>query len=204
VCISRTRGAGGELVGRLVAARLGFRFFDEEIVAMAAEREGLDAADVADAEQRKGWLTRFFEQLGETGAPEAYAYGGFVPSGEGGLGGSDAYRELIKEAIRTTAERGDAVITAHAASYALSGRDDVLRVLVTASPETRARRLAEEGQLGEKEAEKVVKESDAARANYLTRFYEIEDELSTHYDLVVCTDVLSFEAAADIVVGAAG
>jgi Cytidylate kinase-like family len=203
VCISRARGAGGELVGRLVAARLGFRFLDEEIVAQAAQREGLDAADVADAEQRKGWLARFFEQLGESGAPEAYAYGGFVPSGEGGLGGSDAYRELIKEAIRATAEQGDAVIVAHAASYALAGRDDVLRVLVTASAETRARRLAEEGELDEKEAQRTVKESDSARADYLARFYDVDHELPTHYDLVVSTDVLSIEAAADIIVGAA-
>jgi len=49
VCISRSLGAGGEQIGQLVAERLGFRYVDEEIVARAAESEGLDAKDVASA-----------------------------------------------------------------------------------------------------------------------------------------------------------
>ena len=38
--------------------------------------------------------------------------------------------------------------------------------------------------------------SDAARADYLERFYGVEPELPTHYDLVVNTDVLTVEQAA--------
>ena len=38
VCISRAAGAGGEQVGRLVAERLGFRYFDDEVIALASER----------------------------------------------------------------------------------------------------------------------------------------------------------------------
>jgi dephospho-CoA kinase len=44
------------------------------------------------------------------------------------------------------------VIVSHAASYALADRDNVLRVLVTASPEARRRRLAETNSLDEKQA----------------------------------------------------
>jgi len=38
VCISRAAGAGGEQVGRLVAERLGFRYFDDEVIALASRR----------------------------------------------------------------------------------------------------------------------------------------------------------------------
>ena len=48
VCISHAAGAGGEEVGRLVAERLGFLYVNEEIVARAAAKGGVDAADVAD------------------------------------------------------------------------------------------------------------------------------------------------------------
>ena len=51
---------------------------------------------------------------------------------------SDELRNLIRMAIEETAERGNVVIVAHAASHALAGRYDVLRVLVTASAETDA------------------------------------------------------------------
>jgi cytidylate kinase len=44
-----------------------------------------------------------------------------------------------------------------------------------------------------------VKDSDAGRRDYLRRFYGIDEELPTHYDLVVNTDVLTVEQAADLV-----
>jgi cytidylate kinase len=204
VCISRSAAAGGEEIGRLVAERLGFRFVDEEIVARAAEREGLDVKDVASAEQRKGWLARFFEGGGGGRSPEMAGFGIFGTLGPGHLGSSEAYRELIKDAILQTAEQGSVVIVAHAASYALAGREDVLRVFVTASPAVRSRRLAEALGVDEEAAIKKVKESDAARADYLKRFYEIDHELPTHYDLVVNTERLGTDQAVVLVSQAAG
>ena len=79
----------------------------------------------------------------------------------------------------------------------------MLRVLVTASPETRARRLAEARTLDLKDARKAITDADTARADYLRRFYGVEAELPTHYDLVVNTDTLSVEQAADLVARAA-
>ena len=102
-------------------------------------------------------------------------------------------RALIREAIEEVAARGNVVIVAHAASFALAGREGVLRVLVTASPETRASRF-----------EGSIKDSDAERADYLRRFYGVEHELPTHYDLVLNTDAVSAELAADLVALAAG
>ena len=48
-----------------------------------------------------------------------------------------------------------------------------------------------------------VKREDAARRDYLRRFYDIDEELPTQYDVVVNTDVLSLEQAARLVVQAA-
>jgi len=58
VTISHTTGAGGETIGRMVADRLGFRNIDEEILTLAAEKEGVDPELVADTERRKGFLSR--------------------------------------------------------------------------------------------------------------------------------------------------
>lgn len=204
VCISRTLGAHGEKVGRLAAERLGYHYVDEEIVARVAAREGLDIRDVASAEQRKGWLARFFAATGGEGPDlEMSGFGTFGGFGGGDPGSSETYRELIKDAILETAARGAVVIVAHAASHALAGHQGVLRVFVTASPQVRSRRLAEELGVDEGAATKTVKESDAARADYLRRFYGIDNELPTHYDLVLSTDAVGSEQAASIIVYAA-
>jgi cytidylate kinase len=67
----------------------------------------------------------------------------------------------------------------------------------------RAERLAREANLDASEARKAIAESDRQRREYLRRFYDIRQELPTHYDLVVNTDVLTLPLAAQLVVSAA-
>ena len=99
--------------------------------------------------------------------------------------------------------RGNAVIVAHAASHAMGPGPAILRVLVTASPDTRAIRVADAEGLDEAQAARAVQDSDAGRADYLKRFYEVAEELPTHYDLVFNTDSLSIEQAAELISQAA-
>jgi CMP/dCMP kinase len=198
VCISHSTGSGGNEVGRLVAKRLGFRYVDEELVARAAAKGGVEAGDIADEERRKSRLARVLDDISLGGA-EAWAMGGFVPPGVGAAPTSDELRAFVLEAIEETAARGDVVIVAHAASHAIGPRGDALRVLVTASPGTRASRLAEAQSLDEPAAARTIKDGDAARADYLRRFHDVGDELPTHYDLVLNTDLLSPEQAAALI-----
>ena len=88
---------------------------------------------------------------------------------------------------------------AHAASYTVGHSTDALRVLVTASPDTRAARLVSAKGLEQAEGARTVDDSDAGRADYLKRFYGISEELPTHYDLVVNTDAVSVEQAAGLI-----
>jgi len=198
VCISRTIGANAEEVAQLVAERLRFRLIDEEIVLQAADNAGVRSDEVADVERRKSLLARVVNDMLESGA--LAAYGPVVPRPTGPK--RDDLRGFIRQAIEESTEEGAAVIVAHGASSALTDRDDVLRVLITASPETRSGRLVAAEQAKESEAAKLVAESDAARADYLKRFYKVGAELPTSYDLVLNTDRMTAEDAAGLVVQA--
>ena len=204
VCISRTAGAGGETVGRMVAERLGYAYVDEEIIVLASRKAGMHPSEVAKAEERAPLLDRLLDAL-------------TVPSAAGFLEATGAYylagstavpvpvaedlRALIRQTIEEIAARGRVVIVAHAASYALGKRPDVLRVLVTASPETRVERLT---LLKTDDAAKAVRDSDREREHYLRRFYEVREESPLHYDLVVNTDTLAAEQAVAAIAAAAG
>ena len=203
VCISRILGAGGREVGQLVAERLGFVHVDEEIVQQAAAKEGVAAEELADVERRSTFIDRLLESLAMAGGAEGYMVGavGVLPPPT--TSGKDTLRELIRRSIEETADRGDVVIVSHAASYALANRDDVLRVLVTASDDTRRRRAAAEGSLDAKQAGKAVQDDDAGRTAYLKKFYGVDREMPTHYDLTVNTDHLTPAAVAAIIVQAA-
>jgi cytidylate kinase len=202
VCISRDVGAGGEEIGRVVADELGFRYVDEEIVRSAADRSGVDLATLSGAEERQSAVRRLLTAILENPphVPEVYAA---APEVYTDPTPSERSRELIREAVRQAAHEGDVVIVAHAASHVLAGRPDVLRVLVTGSPEVRAERLASQAGLSKTKADATLREAEAGRADYLRRFHQVKEELPTHYDLVVNTDALGVDAAARTVLATA-
>ena len=196
VCISRAAAAGGEEIGWIVAQRLGVRYVDEEIIELAAEHAGIQPTVVAEVEAPKSIVRRVVEALDAIGSGTPPRSWSVRPSRK-------AVRALIREAIQEMAERGEAVIVAHAASMALGPRPGVLRVLVTGSPSVRAERLHHTG-LPPKDAEASITESDRGRRKYLEDFYGVADEQPTHYDLVINTDRLDLDRAVALVLAALG
>ena len=204
VCISRLVGAGGELVGRAVADTLGYRLVDEEILQQAAESSGVSVDELADVEHRTKVIDGLLRNLAIAGGAAGLTTpGASVAIDVGGVTDPKSLRALIQKSIHETAGRGDVVIVSHAASHALADNVDVLRVLVTASPETRTTRVAQEASLDDKKASKLVAASDAQRAQYLRRFYGVNEERPTQYDLSLNSDSLSIELMSDLIVRAA-
>jgi hypothetical protein len=213
ICVSRTLASGGETVGKLVADQLGFRYIDEGIIAHAADLAGVNPGLIAAAEHRKPLLDRLCDALAASTRVERLQYAPPVLEGMGYYGSEIAplvpalpadFHALIREAISEIAAQGEAVIVAHAASMALAGAEGVLRVLVTAPEPTRAERLLASGQApSEGEAIKAVKQSDRERRDYLRDFYSVNEELATHYDVVINSDFLPADRAVAVVLAAA-
>jgi cytidylate kinase len=198
VCISRAAFTGAEEIAAQVATELGFRYVDEEIVARAAQQRNLSAAEVATAERRKSSLRTLMKDIGE-GSADVLNY---LQNSRTGTAGD--VRDLIRQAITETAEEGNVVIVAHAASFALARRKQVLRVLITGSEFGRVTRwsLTSGGQ-SPRQAQEAIRESDSARADYLKRFYDVKHESPEHYDITLSTDALQPAAIKELILAAA-
>ncbi len=207
VCISRTDGSLGEEIGKLVAERLGFRYVDEQVIERAARLAQVDPQLVAAVEQRQQLLRRLMDKLAaasEYVSPATLAVGvplvTLLPERKGYRATPDDLRLLIQAAIHEIAREGGAVIVAHAASMTLATRPDVVRALVTASTETRARRMGAAQGISAEGATAAVAAGDRNRQDYFRRFHNIAQELPTHYDLVISTDVLTAAQATEVIV----
>lgn len=201
VTMSRSLGALGEEVGRKVAEQLGFQFVDDEIITWAADQAGVSPDTVGQVERSQPLMARILASLAMAPAePAGFTSPELMPLPDYS---SFAYRDIIAQVIADTAEKGNCVIVAHGASIPLAGMDGLLRVFVTASPEVRIRRVTESG-LSERDAKRAVESSDRDRHDFFRRFYNVREELPTHYDLVVSTDVLTIAEAADVIVRGAG
>jgi hypothetical protein len=201
ITLARTIASRGEEVGQIVAKRLGFRYADDEIINEAAARAGVSREAVEKVEHRQGLITRILEGMGQVPLEPQVYYGqalGVTPLFE-----STPYDELIRDVIVETANVGNVVIVAHGASMCLAGSHGLLRVFVTAPDAMRAERIAKVASVDAKRAEKAVKDSDKDREDFLKRFYDVQHERATHYDLVINTEHLPPEKAAELVVAAA-
>ncbi len=188
VAISRALGASGEEIAQAVAKDLGYRYVDDEIISRAAQAAGVAPDVVGEVERTKPLMSRILESMAVSSA------------GVGGMGElavalptlpSKGFEQLIQQVIRQVAEEGDVVLVAHGASIPLAGMAGLLRVLVTASPDVRAGRLDGSMKMGESKAKKAIEDSDKQRADFLKRFYNVKQELPTHYDLVLNMDTVS-------------
>jgi len=195
IALSQVDGTGGELVGRDLARQLGFGYLNEAIVAQVAKDQGVDTAVVVGAERRKSFFTRVAEMAARGAvdvAPDPSLY--IVDQ-------TDTLLSLIRDAVRDAADRGSVVLVAHAACYACADRPEVLRVCITAPLPARASRVASALGISEKEAARSLRRSDAGRASYLKRVYGVGAESSADYDVVINTERLAPDAAADVILG---
>src|SRR4051794_40115509 len=113
-------GAQMREVAHGVAAKLAFAVVDEDIVLQAAAAADVDPDIVADAERRKSFIERTTQGVGAGADASAIALaGGAGYGGSFGFGLGEDLRALIVQAIEETADRGEVVIAAHAASHAL-------------------------------------------------------------------------------------
>jgi hypothetical protein len=199
ICISRAMLTGADAIASDVAKGLGHRIVDEEILVRAAQRRNLTPAEVASAERRKSFLASTLAEISEHGADVI----NFIANPKAAAP-TDDMRQLIRDAIMETADEGKVVIVAHAASYALARRKGVLRVLITGSEFARVNNwLPTSGGKSPREAEEIIRDSDAARADYLRRFYDVKHESPQDYDISLSIDTLPATRIAELIVQAA-
>ncbi|MGH2371503.1 MAG: AAA family ATPase [Chloroflexota bacterium] len=216
VTIARQLGSGGEEIAALVGRHLSARVLDGELLALASARSGVPLGFLADFDERgrsmlhrPGDLVRLVplppinpdapDVTGDRYPPT----GPVLARGEGLVSpaywGMEAYATLLARTMQAEAADGDVVIVGRAGNEAIRQQPSALHVLVVGSRRRCIQRLMAAEGLDGYDALERVQISDRDRAAYARQFYGA-DWLDPHrYDLVVNTDGLSFETAADLI-----
>lgn len=200
ITVARQVGVAGEEVAQVVSVKTGYRYIDYQIIQAAAAEAGVSPETVSEAEHTPSLMTRILEALARNPSMPVAAWADPIPLTTTPLYTSMDYRRFVEDVIRDLAEQGDCVIVGHAAQVILRGRLDAVRVLVTGSPDFRARRIMAGMNVDEKTALKTVERTDAERIDWYRRFYETGWLTPCTYDLSINTDHLNPEQAAEIVV----
>jgi len=200
ITISRQYGARGSEVARKVAEALGWRVVDNELIDRIAEQAGVPAAEVAEHEESApGFIERLARALARS-APELFPSAPEEPPPE------PAEARLVRVTERVVADmasEGRIVMVGRAASAVLGRSEDALHVKIVAPLRYRVAEIARRRQVDDKEAERLIKESDGNRARYHEQYYHRQWHDAANYHLVINTEALGLEAATAVVVGRA-
>jgi cytidylate kinase len=195
-------GSGGSSIARVVATKLRYRYYDWEVISQAAEEAGVspEVFAVAAAERAPGFVERIMERLGSMTAGDEPP----PTSGRPSLFvSSDDYRQFLEHVVKELGSQGQAVIVNHSGQAVLRGVPGVLKVLTYGSKAKRAARLAQIQHADPAAVLKTITEADRQRSDYFKRVYHIDWLSSQNYDLVINTDHIAPDLAADMVGAAA-
>jgi cytidylate kinase len=201
ITISRQYGAGGSAVAARVAATLGWRVVDNELVERVAARAGLTPEDVAQREER---VSTFIERLARTvvaATPELV-----VPPDAAGtaptLSEADLAR-LTERVVEEVAAEGRVVLVGRAAPAVLARERDAIHVKVVAPRDWRIRAVVERLGVSAEEAAGLTDETDRNRGRYHRQHYHRDWGDPVNYHLVLNTAALGLDGAAEVIVGRA-
>jgi uncharacterized membrane protein YczE/cytidylate kinase len=190
ITISREFGSGGHEIGKKVAEKLGFAFYDKSLIGLTAEKGGFTPEYIKEHEQKlaHSLLFNLYEQN--------YAYvDGQVPP-------LDALFLVQSKIIREVSEAGACVVVGRCANFVLKGRPNCFNVFVHANHGYRKKRLAEKRGMDEATAEKEIEKTDRERANYCMHYTGLAWGEADNYHLTIDSSLLGAEKSAELIIEA--
>jgi cytidylate kinase len=207
ITIGRQFGAGGATVGHMLATRLEYDFLDSRIIDEVARRLQLPKEEVeAEDEQPGSLLARLLVALGSASTEPlipAEAAAWTPPNAAPTFDTRKAVLQITQHVIEEAARAGDVVIVGRGGAYILSKFPGALHVFLRAAEDVRVRTIMDRFKIqSEDEARKRLKQSDENWTSYIKQVYGHDRNHPAHYDMVLDTGRLGYEATVDAVVAA--
>jgi cytidylate kinase len=200
ITISRQVGAGGETVAKMLAERLKIDVLDRQLIAEVARRLEYPRTEVEEHDERPtGFLNRLLTALAE-GSVEMMVPSDVRPWVDPELDPKRAILKITRQIVDEAARTRNVVIVGHGAAYVLRDFPGALRVFLRASRGFRTKAVMELFSLGEADAKKRLKETDANRAGYIKQLYGYDWYHTANYDMAFDTSALGFGAVVDAIV----
>lgn len=189
ITVGRRFGSGGRMIAKRVADTLGIPFYDKDIITAAAKESGLCDSFIEEFEQTPA-QSMLFSLVMNMKNSGTYADKPVMLM---------AYEAQI-EAVCQAAAKGECVIVGRCADYILRDNYDVASFFITASQDTRAKRVAQRENIHIKDAVAKMNKMDKARSSFHNYHAETRWGSSESYEMCISTENISEEDAARLII----
>ena len=178
--VGRQLGSGGHDIGRMLALDFGAKYYDKELLNLAAKESGLSEHFFEKNDEHKSFFRSFLHLPNDMTAN--YDRQGFT---------QDSFFQFQSDAIRKAADESSCVFVGRCADYILRDRKDVVNIFITASMNFRIEQImAKQGFTNPQQARRYIEQGESKRADYYNYYTGKKWGHAESYDLCIDSSVL--------------
>ena len=158
--IGREFGSGGREVGEKLAAKLGIKLYDKELLQQAAKDSGF-CEEIFENHDEKPTNSFLYSLVMDTYSVRGYSAAPFLDMP---LNHKVFLAQF--ETIKKIAEKESCVIVGRCADYALSDNPDCINIFIHADLDVRIKNVSRNLNITENKARDIINKTDKQRASY--------------------------------------
>ena len=179
--VGRQLGSGGHDIGRMLALDFGAKYYDRELLNLAAKESGFSEKFFEENDERKGFLKGLFHVQTSHFSGSSLAKSNFS---------QESLFQFQSDAIRKAAAESSCVFVGRCADYVLRDLPNVVNIFVTASMDYRIRQIMNKQHLDEEAARNYIEKRENQRAEYYNYYTGKRWGYAASYDLCIDSSVL--------------
>ena len=184
ICVGRQLGSGGHDIARMLALDFNAKYYDQELLNLAAKESGISEKFFEQNDERRGIFRSLF-----------HLHASHV--GDNNMYNNDFWQENLfkfqSDAILKAADEGSCVFVGRCADYILRERPDVVSVFISASKRFRIDQIMAKQHIDAPEANKYIKQRESQRASYYNYYTGKKWGSAESYDLCIDSSVLGLQ-----------
>lgn len=193
ITIGRQYGSGGREIGEKVAAKLGIKLYDKEIIKAAACRGSLDEDVTKLADESAANSLLYTLAMGSNVLGTTMHFGYKMPL-------NDKLFILQSEIIKEYAKEGSCVIIGRCADYVLRDEKNLFRIFVYGDLDHRQKRVAERHpEIKSSQIIDIINRTEKRRASYYNFYTGNKWGKYDNYDIAINSSTLGIDGAADLI-----
>lgn len=182
--IGRQIGSGGRVIAKMLADEFGCKFYDKELLDLAAKESGFSKKFFEQNDEQKGFFkSRFHIHVPLLGENNFY---------RSSFSDESLYK-FQSDAIRKAADESSCVFVGRTADYILRDHKNVVNIFITASMDYRIQQVCKRHGCTRAEARKMITKGESERANYYGYYTGKRWGHSESYDLCINSNRLGLE-----------
>ena len=179
--VGRQLGSGGHDIGRMLALDFQAKYYDRELLNLAAKESGFSEKFFEQNDEKKGFLKGLFNMQ------TSHISGGSMYKTNFS---QESLFQFQSDAIIKAAKEGPCVFVGRCADYILRDFPNTVNIFITASLKYRIAQVMNKQHINAEEARKFIESKESKRAAYYNYYTGKKWGAAESYDLCIDSSIL--------------